>query len=171
MNVMKNWKGINDATSGAVELLASAFSVIDFCCRESDPLETGGILIGRYSDDCNTAIILEATPPPPDSERGHSSFVRGVTGLTELLNERWQDQDRSYYLGEWHFHPSTVVEPSPEDFAQMLAISRARDYQCKEPILLIIGKEKYEGHLNFRVFVLSAERAPQEIHRLPEAQG
>jgi hypothetical protein len=58
---------------------------IDRLCIAAGDSETGGILIGRYTEDRSTAIIAEATPPPPDSRQGHSWFVRGVAGLAELL--------------------------------------------------------------------------------------
>ena len=44
------------------------------------------------------------------------------------------------YLGEWHLHPDSRSAPSHVDIAQMKKISQDKNFNCKEPILLIFGK-------------------------------
>lgn len=168
---MKTWKGRTEDGSFAVELQSSVLGALDRYCRDAGSVETGGILVGRYSDDLTLAIVREATPPPTDSKRGRSWFIRGVSGLTEMLSKRWRARERTFYLGEWHFHPATHVEPSNDDFAQMIEISRAREYVCKEPLLLILGAAKHEGQRIFRTFVCPAEEGPLELHRAEEEQS
>jgi integrative and conjugative element protein (TIGR02256 family) len=167
---MKTWRGSTDDGTFAVELQASVLGALDRYCRDAGSVETGGILVGRYSDDLALAIVREATPPPTDSKRGRSWFVRGMSGLREMLGKRWRASERTFYIGEWHFHPANHVEPSGDDFAQMLAISRAREYDCKEPLLLILGAGKHEGRRLFRAFVCPAEHVPLELHCSPEEQ-
>ncbi len=36
---------------------------LDRMCRDSGSVETGGILVGRYSEDLAVAIAREVTPP------------------------------------------------------------------------------------------------------------
>jgi integrative and conjugative element protein (TIGR02256 family) len=126
-------------------------------------LETGGILVGRYSADLLLAIICEATPPPKDSRRGRTWFVRGIDGLRDLLDIRWKAKERTFYIGEWHFHPAVHVEPSDDDFEQMLKISHAREYECKEPLLLIVGAWMRQEQRTFRAFVCPADDVPREF--------
>jgi hypothetical protein len=120
-------------------------------------------LIGRYSDDLSVAIVNEATAPPSDSRRGRSWFVRGVNGLRDMLGRRWQAKARTYYLGEWHFHPTEHIEPSAEDFAQMVQISQTKGYDCKEPLLIIMGASELGSRPAFRVFVCPADTDPLEV--------
>ncbi len=162
---MKPWKGRTEDGTFAVELQASVLGALDRYCRDAGSVETGGILIGRYSEDLTIALVQEATPPPADSKRGNTWFVRGVNGLREMLGKRWQAKERTFYIGEWHFHPASHVEPSTDDFTQMLKISRAREYDCREPLLLILGAERQEGQRIFRVFVCPAKRHTLELHR------
>jgi integrative and conjugative element protein (TIGR02256 family) len=164
--IMTNWKGKTVDGAFAVELQASVLSGLDRYCRDAGSSETGGILVGRYSDDLSLAIVREATPPPTDSKRGHAWFVRGVNGLREMLGKRWQAKECTFYIGEWHFHPANHVEPSSDDFTQMLEISRAREYDCREPLLLILGARKHAGRRIFRAFVCPANRATQELLRV-----
>jgi integrative and conjugative element protein (TIGR02256 family) len=160
---MTNWKGQTADGTFAAEFLASVINDLDRYCGEAGLSETGGILIGRYSDDLACAIVREATPPPADSRRGYAWFVRGVHGLRDMLGMRWRGKERTYYLGEWHFHPVDQVEPSGDDFEQMLEISRAREYECREPLLIIFGSGRRQGRRTFRAFVCPADGTPMEL--------
>lgn len=157
------WSGKTEDGRFSIEVQASVLSALDRYCRNAGSSETGGILVGRYSDDLSLAIVCEATPPPPDSKRGRSWFVRGVSGLRDLLTKRWRAEERSFYIGEWHFHPETHVNPSSDDFAQMLEISHDRKYECKEPVLLILGEGNRIGRRDFRAFVCPADSGPVEL--------
>lgn len=162
---MNSWRGTTDDGRFSVEFWPSALETLDRYCASADSSETGGILVGRYSGDCSLAIVIEATPPPADSKRGHSWFVRGICGLRDLLAKRWRAKERSFYIGEWHFHPAAHVEPSADDFAQMLEISYNSNYECKEPILLILCKGHHDGYRHCRAFVCPRHGAPLELHR------
>jgi len=165
---MTDWKGQTVDGTFAVVLQAPVLRDLDCHCRKAGSSETGGILIGRYSDDLSVAIVLEATPPPPDSRRGRSWFVRGANGLRTMLGRRRRAKERTYYLGEWHFHPAAHVEPSGDDFTQMLSISRAKNYECREPVLLILGRPTEErGARPVRAYVFPAGEKPMELR--PEA--
>ena len=107
-------------------------------CRASPSKETGGILIGFYSEDRRTANVIEITGPPPDSERTRDQFKRGVTGLRSLLLGRWQATRQTHYLGEWHYHTAHVPRPSAQDERQMRAVAVDPRYGCAEPLLMII---------------------------------
>ncbi len=99
--------------------------------------ETGGILIGRYEGDGNTAVVTVASTRSTDSSSGRAWFQRGVVGLKELLRTRWTRGE--YYLGEWHSHPGGSPDPSGPDLREMRAVSRDVSYRCPRPILIIAG--------------------------------
>jgi len=106
-------------------------------CARSFPLETGGILVGYYSDDSTIAHVTDLVPAPSDSTSSRFSFQRGLRGVQQFLNQLWMR--RRYYLGEWHFHPGGSASPSGTDAEQMKSIAYARSYHCPEPVLLILG--------------------------------
>ena len=107
-------------------------------CENSAESETGGVLIGRYVEAHRIAEVIEALPPPADSRAGRHWFFRGITGLNDRLRKMW-GLGRGYYLGEWHYHPGGRAKPSGTDLAQMSSISKAEEYACPEPVLLIVG--------------------------------
>ena len=121
-----------------------------YLCDEKYPYETGGILIGNYSADCNTANILDVLAPPTDSKHQHYNFQRGVKGLKTILDKMWKHN--KYYLGEWHYHPNSTSNPSSTDILQMYNLASNSKLCCPEPILIIIGGKKDNWNLSVMIF-------------------
>lgn len=129
-------------------------------CRHGWPLETGGVLIGYYTEALDEAVVTDALGPPSDSRFRPCSFLRGVRGLATLLRRLWRRTPRRYYLGEWHLHPNASPSPSLRDRAQMQEIA-AGDYNCSDPILLIVGGERGDvWHTQLWVFCQNSEPIP-----------
>jgi integrative and conjugative element protein (TIGR02256 family) len=123
----------------AVEIGRSRAKLLRRACGKAGDRETGGVLVGFYADDGECAYVTEVGHPPPDSEAGPTWFNRGIRGLREWLEELWGARRRTYYLGEWHYHPRASPEASGDDRKQMLRISKDRKIRCPEPVLLIVG--------------------------------
>lgn len=121
----------------SVEITTAAVRTMVTACVEAGSKETGGILIGSIDRSGRIAQVLEATPKPRDSAFGWFWFRRGTRGLKQLLSDRWSVGQ--HYLGEWHFHPGGSPEPSGPDCTAMAQIASDARYQCKEPILVILG--------------------------------
>jgi integrative and conjugative element protein (TIGR02256 family) len=115
---------------------ACVTDIVGLCTRAGNR-ETGGVLIGYYTERLDVAAVTTATEPPPDSSSGTTWFKRGVHGLKARLEEYWQDDH--FYLGEWHFHPQDMPGPSPTDRSRMERIATSTQYECPSPVLLIIG--------------------------------
>ena len=108
-------------------------------CKNSAGKETGGILVGYYTTDQKWAVIKTVQGPTKDSMAEHTSFFRGIQGLNLLLSKLWRTR-RQFYLGEWHYHPRTLPIASHHcDVPQMIDIANSDQYQCPEPILIILG--------------------------------
>lgn len=115
--------------------------------------ETGGILIGQYSADHQTALITRAEPPPADSWAGPTWFERGVVGMKEVLHRLWRAPQQTFYLGEWHFHPFAHAGASGTDDQTMKRADLRHGFACQEPILLILGGDPAASyHVNAYVF-------------------
>ena len=123
--------------SVAVDIADRALESMHGAARRADRRETGGILIGRYTQFGDRVCLVEATDPPTDSRSFPVAFVRGVVGLTRRLRLAWASG--LYYVGEWHYHPYASPEPSRRDVAQVLAFSRDTRYKCPNPTLVVLG--------------------------------
>ena len=106
-------------------------------CSKSCFLETGGLLIGHYTDDLKWAVITEATTPPSGSKRTPTSFVRNGDAALFHLDRAWKK--KAYYLGEWHFHPNSSSNPSTTDKNTIRMLANSKNLHCLEPIMYIIG--------------------------------
>ena len=123
-----------------INLPDELFKKMTYICNQSYPNETGGIIIGQYSEDFLTANISEITSPTIDTVKRRFSLKRGINGLKEKLDALWENNN--YYLGEWHYHPNASATPSKTDINQMIALSKYEKLNCPEPILIIIGGNK-----------------------------
>ena len=128
----------DDTASYRVRLDEDAMAFMLSTCEEAGRAETGGILVGTYSDDGVSARVSQVLGPPAGSEATSTRFVRSETGLAELLKQLWAVQQ--HYLGEWHSHPEGAGVPSAQDKRQMVAISRDSAYSCPNPILIVVGR-------------------------------
>lgn len=165
MTTMEFWT--DDARFGVripEELVAG---MLAWCAAAGD-CETGGILIGHYSTACDCAEVTEISGPPRDSRAGMTWFVRGVEGLQRHLRVLWH-KENGFYLGEWHFHPYAAPSPSSTDQAQMTQTAHASQYQCPEPLLLVVGGSppvEYE----LRAFVFPRHCPPAELKMVGDKQ-
>jgi len=136
----------------AVDVSPRALVSILAAAEGSLGVETGGILLGRYTIHGEAAVVEEASGPPKDSRRGPRTFWRGVAGVRERLENLWEDRG-GYYLGEWHYHPSSPAVPSGCDLNEMAKVAGSPGYSCPEPLLLIVGGDKGLGwEFSMRVF-------------------
>jgi integrative and conjugative element protein (TIGR02256 family) len=132
-------------------------------CSRSWPHETGGILVGRYTPALDLAIVTRLPPASRDSRSARARFVRGERGLAKMLARLWghPPAHRTYYLGEWHYHPNHPPAPSQEDGARMRGIAAARCYHCPEALLLLVGGSAVTGWaLAAQVHLASGQRVP-----------
>lgn len=127
------------------------------CCLASHPLETGGILVGRYISGGDCADVVTASGPPVDSKRGATWFIRGTRHLQRWLNHLWREREQ-HYLGEWHYHPSACSQPSGQDKDQIRKIAKNMKARCPEPLLIIIGGDTCDG-FTLSCFVSPAGRS------------
>lgn len=135
-------------------------------CSFYGKYETGGILAGYYDDSLNKAVIVGGSIAPNDSRHMRARFHRGIKGLKSWLKEKWEEE-KAYYIGEWHFHPFSTSKMSLVDIKQMQEISNDKSYHCPEPILFIIGGDPNNTYsVSITVFISSVGPVPLTEHSI-----
>jgi len=86
-------------------------------------VETGGILMGRFSEASQTFHVCDLLPAPADTVRTPEKFVLGTKGVTRRI-EKFQSTDL-YCLGTWHSH-LTEAGPSSQDWETAGLIGQSR---------------------------------------------
>ena len=101
--------------------------------------ETGGILVGYFSDD-SSAIVTGASDAGPNAESSPTHFSRDVEHTQRWLEKQIRaSKMRVEYIGEWHSHPSEDTNPSITDITSLAGIANAENYLCNKPVALILG--------------------------------
>lgn len=117
-----------------VHILARALKKIEKEISDWPKVETGGILMGRFSEVSNTFHVVDVLDPPEDSTRSAQKFVLGKKGLYQQITTYSETIDCSLYcLGTWHNH-LTTSGPSQIDRLTAAAVSLTRF----EPTLFLI---------------------------------
>lgn len=147
----------------ALEIKSKELGKMLQLCVDAGGLETGGIVVGNYSQSHEVALIRDVSGPPRDSKSGATWVHRGVRGLQAWLHRLWSKNH--YYLGEWHFHPGGRPIPSDTDRRQIKQISESADYQCPEPVLIIVGGSAY-GSWELAVYVAPRNHSLVELREI-----
>ncbi|BCM87704.1 ThiF family adenylyltransferase [Methylobacterium indicum] len=123
--------------SGAVEVRISprVDSEIRAAIAARPGVETGGVIVGRYSQVGEAFQIVDLLPAPPDSVFSAERFVLGVQGLRQSVRQLLEESGGSLYvLGTWHNHlvPSG---PSALDAATAARLALRQFF----PVLMLIA--------------------------------
>jgi integrative and conjugative element protein (TIGR02256 family) len=104
------------------------------------PFETGGVLVGYYTEDLTTAILLDSFEAFKPGEGSVGSFRPDTDFIQAELDRIWDESGGcQYYLGDWHSHPRNLPLPSDLDDETMFIYSDDADMNCPQPILMIVG--------------------------------
>jgi integrative and conjugative element protein (TIGR02256 family) len=104
-------------------------------CSLRYPMETGGILVGRFKEE--QAEIVEAIGPGPNAQHASHFFKRDGQFAQTQLDLAYEKFVGQYdYVGEWHSH-CAVQGPSSTDIQSIAWISTNASYRQPHPLLLI----------------------------------
>jgi Prokaryotic E2 family A len=134
---------VGDAVTSIVRLSpeVDASIVREIAARPDS--ETGGIIVGRYSDVANSFHVIGTLPAPPDSKFSRHEFVLGTKGLRPMLEDLIEGSGGALYaLGTWHNH---LVPSGPSDRdVRTAALLSIRQYF---PLLMLIHTPAGYVHL------------------------
>lgn len=146
----KNLEYMSSDGSFAVSLPVTVLENMHQECLKALPNETGGILVGCYSEDLKFATISNMLGKSKNSILRRSSFTRKGQDYLQALDQLWSENQ--YYLGEWHYHPLSSPSPSSRDTETMIKLSIDKGLNCPEPVLIIIGGNKNAWTISVSVF-------------------
>lgn len=104
------------------------------------PNETGGIVLGYHDQYTKKIYVVDVSDEPRDSISNRTSFIRGVSGLQNKLNDVIErTKGEVNYIGEWHSHPNMCsTKPSADD--QIIIHQLKDELRCEGiPFLMIIS--------------------------------
>lgn len=123
------------------------------------PAETGGVLYGLVDIPAKRIHLVDASAAPPDSTEEAGGFVRGVSGVSELLEDvRRRTAGQVRYVGEWHSHPPrSSARPSAVDGLQLDWLAALMEMDSM-PALMVIAADAQTA-------VIFADRRAEPLSR------
>jgi hypothetical protein len=97
-----------DGTSSVARVAAHVTQQIEAEVARWPKVETGGVLMGRFSEVADAFYVTDVLEAPPDSSRSAWEFVLGTEGLATQINDYVSRRHGTLYcLGTWHSHLRT----------------------------------------------------------------
>jgi integrative and conjugative element protein (TIGR02256 family) len=123
------------------------------------PLETGGVLVGYWSDSTLVggrnpagsaqpsarfdAVVTNYVGPGPRAIHTPRSFTPDHDYHANRVAEIYRrSARRDLYLGDWHSHPGADTTLSSLDKRTLRRIARSNTARCKTPLMLILDDAK-----------------------------
>lgn len=104
------------------------------------PLETGGVLLGYWAEECRELVITHATGPGPNAVHRTHSFIPDYEYQEAEVARLYEESGRiSTYLGDWHSHPLEGVHLSRRDRRTLNRIAGSAEARAPVPVMAVIG--------------------------------
>jgi integrative and conjugative element protein (TIGR02256 family) len=121
---------IPDAVLAAMRKLAAS----------AKPQETGGTLVGHYSEDRREAFVTRALEANTGARKQRARFYRPPDDVDGQLARIYEESaGLTHYLGEWHTHPRATPTPSPTDLSTLRSLAKSRSVATDTPFMIILG--------------------------------
>lgn len=118
------------------------FDKLSTVAIQNYPNESGGFLVGYYSEDL-TALNITDLILPNEHTSSKYSFKRSIKGINKIFESLFSSK-KHYYIGEWHSHPDGSSIFSKTDLNAMEEIANSETVTITNPILLIVSINKTE---------------------------
>jgi len=106
------------------------------------PRETGGVLMGYWSNDTFQAVITHVIGPGPNAVHHLDSFTPdGEFQLSEIERIYRESGRIITYLGDWHTHPIGGGEPSKRDRKTLRKIASDPEARAPNPLMAILDRK------------------------------
>lgn len=101
------------------------------------PKETGGVLMGYWSD--NDVVITNLIGPGPKAVHKRRSFTPDDQWQANEIAKIYNESKRVItYLGDWHSHPYGAPELSIKDLVTLFRVARHKPARAPKPVMGIL---------------------------------
>jgi integrative and conjugative element protein (TIGR02256 family) len=101
------------------------------------PKETGGILVGYWSD--RDVVITDIIGPGPKAVHRRYSFTPDAKWQENEIARTYEESGRVItYLGDWHSHPHGTPGLSIKDLVTLLRVAIHKPARAPRPIMGIL---------------------------------
>jgi integrative and conjugative element protein (TIGR02256 family) len=107
--------------------------------RRTEPLESGGVLLGWHDQEDLQLVVASVFGPGPEATHQRTRFSPDGDWQREQIAKTYEASGRTVsYLGDWHSHPGGSDSPSRRDERTARRIARSRSARARQPLMLIL---------------------------------
>lgn len=129
----------------AVRIPDEVFAAMQNMAVNSKPRETGGTLVGHYSEDLREAFVTRVLEANIGARKQRARFYRPPDEVDGQLARIYKESGGlTHYLGEWHTHPDATSTPSSKDLSTLSGLAKSRSVATDTPFMVILG-ENFRG--------------------------
>lgn len=118
-------------------------AVLEFLRREADsaaPLETGGVLLGYWSEAPTSPVVTHVLGPGPQAIHEHDRFVPDYEFHDREVARLYRKSNGGLaYIGDWHSHPGNPGYLSKSDYATLCRIAASPTARAPRPLMVILA--------------------------------
>jgi integrative and conjugative element protein (TIGR02256 family) len=123
--------------SGTAWISSAVLNSLVEMANSSAPLETGGVLLGYWSE---SPVVLDAVGPGPKARHDRFHFLPDQGYHEAEIARLYRESNCSLqYLGDWHSHPGQSGVMSKLDIQTLRRIANSRKARASRPIMLILA--------------------------------
>jgi integrative and conjugative element protein (TIGR02256 family) len=111
--------------------------------RRPKDREAGGQLFGRLAE--NTVTVVRATGPRPTDIRTRYSYQPDRKAEQAEIDDA--HRRGLFFLGDWHTHPESVPNPSPQDLHSITESFKKSTHHLNGFLLVIAGTQRLPSGL------------------------
>lgn len=101
------------------------------------PMETGGILLGKPTEDGH--IVTHVIGPGPGAEHARYGFVPDSDWQAQEVATCWSTDPDIHYLGDWHTHPGGAARLSGLDRSTVQDIAAYEEARQPQPYMVVLA--------------------------------
>jgi integrative and conjugative element protein (TIGR02256 family) len=125
------------------------------------PCETGGVLLGYWTEG-GEAVVTAATGPGPAASHSETEFIPDDDYQEQMIDEAYVDSGRRHtYLGDWHTHPYGGNLLSYKDRRTLQRIARHPEARAPIPLMAVLAHDE-----DWRLAIWRYERPVTLLARL-----
>ena len=118
------------------------------------PLETGGVMMGYWSESKDEVVICHTSGPGPRAIHTEHSFIPDYDYQESEIARLYEESGRVHtYLGDWHTHPHEAVYLSPKDERALRKVASFSEARAPMPIMAILGGGDLEWYIGAWCYV------------------
>jgi integrative and conjugative element protein (TIGR02256 family) len=125
--------------AGRLWLPSALLETIAAEARRTEPLESGGVLLGWHDQENLEVVVVSVVGPGPGATHRRTRFSPDSDWQREQIAKAYEASGRTVaYLGDWHSHPGGSDAPSRRDERTTRRIARSRPARARRPVMLIL---------------------------------